>query len=171
MVAMHQIRKVRSKLAYQLAAVEQKEKDLMSKLIQAQTQGDQLRSKVYANEIANLRKVRANLMILDVKLEQALLRLETALTFGDAAAGLLNIAGEVKVTVEKAKEFLPNMQEELEGLVESLEEVSTEGMGTMSYSGVYLDPEASKILEEAKSIAESKLRAMMESEEGEASGA
>ena len=160
--SIYQIRKVRSKLNHQLSALEQKEKTLMERIIEAQKEGDEMRAKVYAGEVANLRRLRSALTAFEIKLEQAELRLDTALSFGDAAFAVIPMAKDLKETIETFRGILPQIDEDLEGLVESFDELASEGLG-MDFAGdVFLDHEASKILEEAKAIAMSKIKSQMQ---------
>ncbi|UXD21712.1 hypothetical protein IPA_07085 [Ignicoccus pacificus DSM 13166] len=161
--AIYQIRKVRNKLNHQLSAIEQKEKMLMERLVEAQKSGDLMRAKVYASEIANIRKLRSALMAFDIKLEQAELRLDTALTFGDAAFAVIPMAKDLKETIEQFRGIIPHIDEELESLVESFDELAAEGLGMDMIGGdVFIDHEAAKILEEAKAIASTKMKELVD---------
>ncbi len=167
--SINQLRRVRSKLQHQISVLEQKEKMLMERLIEAQKNGDAMRAKVYANEIANLRKLRSSLVTFEIKLEQAELRMETALTFGDAAFAVIPIAKDLKATIEQFKGVLPQIDEELESLIESFDELATDSIGLDFTNDVFLDMEAHKILEEAKAIAMSKMNKGLELDDKEVS--
>jgi len=160
--AIYQIRKVRSKLNHQLTALEQKEKTLMERIVEAQKEGDMMRAKVYAGEVANLRRLRSALMAFDIKLEQAELRLDTALSFGDAAFAVIPMTKDLKETIESFRGILPQIDEELESLVESFDELASENIEMTFNDGVFLDHEAAKILEEAKAIAMSKIKSQID---------
>ena len=156
--AYRKIEKTRRKLEIYAAKAEQKKEELMNKLIEVQKEGDELRAKVYASEIANLNRIIKSLLMLDVKLEQASLKIQSVLTIGDAAFALKPVAKEIKELMSRVKTLIPNMEEEFEELVNLIDDLAESEFGGEIFADVYLDTDAAKILEEAQAIAQQKLK-------------
>src|SRR3989454_9313998 len=74
---------------------QQHDKTLFDKCVQAQMNHDTARSTMYANEIAEIRKMAKITLRSELALEQVGLRLETIQEFGDVAATMGPIAGVV----------------------------------------------------------------------------
>ena len=68
---------------------QQHDKSLFDKCVQAQMSKDTMRSAMYANEIAEIRKIAKVTLRSELALEQVVLRLETIQEFGDVAAMML----------------------------------------------------------------------------------
>ncbi len=156
--AYRRIEKTRRKLEVYMARAEQKREELMNKLIEAQKNGDELRAKVYASEIANLKRIIKSMLMIDVKLEQASLKIQSVLTIGDAAFALKPIANDLKNLMGVVKQLIPNIEEEFEELVNVIDDLAESEFGGEIFADVYLDTDAAKILEEAQAIAQQKLK-------------
>jgi len=156
--AYRKIEKTRRKLEVYMARAEQKKEELMNKLIEAQKNGDELRAKVYASEIANLKRIIKSLMMIDVKLEQASLKIQSVLTIGDAAFALKPIANDLKNLMSVVKQLIPSIEEEFEELINVIDDLAESEFGGEIFADVYLDADAAKVLEEAQAIAQQKLK-------------
>ncbi len=146
--------------------------EMNSKMIEAIKNGEEERAKIYANEIANLKKIFRNLEKMELVLEQSMLRLKTFLALGDAVASISPVRRDLIMVLKESKEVLPMISEELENVIESVEEIAGEDMGTIYYGGVeVIDSEARKILEEAKAIAQHRITESLASKQVEESKA
>ncbi|NPA84440.1 MAG: hypothetical protein GXO07_00350 [Crenarchaeota archaeon] len=155
--ALRKIRKTRRRMEIYLAKAKHKEKELMEKLIEAQKNGDELRAKVYASEIAKIRKFVANIMTLDVKLEQAELELQRVLILGDTGHALRPVVKDIKALMGSVRALLPEIENEMEELIETIDDIAEDGIASVAYADVYLDHEAERILKEAQVMAQKRL--------------
>ena len=155
--AIRRIQKTRRKLEIYVAKAQQKEKELMERLVEVQKKGDELRAKVYASEIARLRKFVQSITALDVKLEQAELKLQSVLILGDAGFALKPVVNDIKSLMGSVRTLLPEIEGEMEDLIEIIDDIAEEEAVGASYVDVFLDSEAEKILKEAQILAQKKL--------------
>ncbi|MEM1736662.1 MAG: Snf7 family protein, partial [Ignisphaera sp.] len=106
------------------------------------------------------RKMVRQLSITQVALEQVALRIETVLVTGDVLSGLLPVAGVIKELRNIVRGIMPEMSLELQEIEEGLRDVvisTGEALG-MPTGDVYTSPEAKRILEEAKIVAEQRMK-------------
>ncbi len=139
---------------------QQHDKSLFDKCVQAQMAKDTARSTMYANEIAEIRKMAKITVRSELALEQVVLRLETIEEFGDVAATMGPIAGVVRAIKNQVQGVIPQVGYELGEISEALNGVVMEvGEATgQSYDFEASGTEAQKILSEANSIAETRMR-------------
>ncbi|MCY0860029.1 MAG: Snf7 family protein, partial [Sulfolobaceae archaeon] len=130
------------------------------RVVEAQMSKDSARAAMYANEIAEIRKITKQLIATQIALEQVSLRLETIGELGDVFANLGPVVGVINELKGVLKGVMPELSIELSDVGDSLQEVLMEaGEFTGSpYVGVPSSPEARKILEEASAIAEQKMK-------------
>ena len=165
--ALRKLERTRRKLEIYMVKTEQRKKELMDKLIEAQRKGDEMRAKIYASEIANLNKILKSLMMLDVKLEQASLKIQSVIMVGDAAFALKPVARDLKNLMGVVKQLIPTIEEEFEELVDMIDDLAGSEFAGEIFADVYLDTEAARILQEAKAIAEERLKNKLEMESAE----
>lgn len=156
----YRVRTMVSRIDVFIERLRERDRELFERVVDALTQGDQIRATMYANEIAEIRKMVKHLTFVQVALEQVALRIETVLTMGDVMSGLVPIIGVVKELRDVIKGIMPELSLELTELEEGLREVvmSTGEMLGISGGEVYASPEARKILEEAKIVAEQRVK-------------
>ncbi|MEM3571164.1 MAG: Snf7 family protein [Candidatus Bathyarchaeia archaeon] len=140
--------------------LEQRDKRLYGKCIEAyQAKNFQL-AQIYANECAEIRKIVKITLLSQLALERVVLRLETLVEFGDLAhtmMPLVNVVGKVKNQLEDIMPSvslkLSEVNENLEGIMLEIGEVSESHFDTQASS-----EEAQKILNEASMIAEQRMK-------------
>ena len=139
---------------------QQHDKTLFDKCVQAQMVHDTARSTMYANEIAEIRKMAKITLRSELALEQVGLRLETIQEFGDVAATMGPIAGVVAAIKNQVQGVIPQVGYELGEISESLNSVVMEvGEATgQSYDFEASGTEAQKILSEANTVADTRMR-------------
>jgi division protein CdvB (Snf7/Vps24/ESCRT-III family) len=139
---------------------QQHDKALFDKCVQAQMSHDTARSTMYANEVAEIRKMAKITLRSELALEQVVLRLETIQEFGDVAATMGPIAGVVQAIKSQVQGVIPQVGYELGEISEALNGVVMEvGEATgQSYDFEASGSEAQKILSEANTIADSRMR-------------
>jgi len=121
---------------------------------------DTARASMYANEVAEIRKMSKQLIMTQIALEQVQLRMETVSELGEVFANLVPVVGVITELKNVLKGVMPELSIELAGLSEDLQEVVIEAgdfTGGYSYTGA-ATPEARKILEEASAIAEQRMK-------------
>ncbi|MCI4438210.1 MAG: hypothetical protein JHC33_15495 [Ignisphaera sp.] len=159
-MADYRIRAMVSRLEVFIERLRERDRALFERVVDALTQGDEVRASMYANEIAEIRKLVKQLTITQVALEQVALRLDTVLTMGDIMGGLVPVLGVIKELKNVIKGIMPEISLELSEVEESLRDVvisAGEALGTPT-GEIYTTPEARKILEEAKVIAEQRMK-------------
>jgi division protein CdvB (Snf7/Vps24/ESCRT-III family) len=139
---------------------QQHDKTLFDKCVQAQMSKDTARSTMYANEIAEIRKMAKITLRSELALEQVTLRLETIQEFGDVAATMGPIAGVVQAIKSQVQGVIPQVGYELGEISEALNGVVMEvGEATgQNYDFEASGAEAQKILSEANTIADTRMR-------------
>lgn len=159
-MANYKIRSIVSRLDVFIDRLRDRDRTLFERVVDALTQGDETRATMYANEIAEIRKMVKQLTITQVALEQVALRIETVLITGDVLSGLAPIAGVIKELRGIIKGIMPEMSLELQEIEEGLRDVvisTGEALGIPT-GDIYASPEARKILEEAKIVAEQRMK-------------
>ncbi len=139
---------------------QQHDKSLFEKCVQAQISKDSARSVMYANEIAEVRKMAKITVRSELALEQVVLRLETIQEFGDVAALMGPVAGVVHAIKGQISGVMPEVSYELGEISESLNGMVMEvGEATgQGYDVETSSAEAQKIISEANTIAETRMR-------------
>ncbi|MEN3048155.1 MAG: Snf7 family protein [Candidatus Caldarchaeales archaeon] len=135
-------------------------KELFEQCVRAQQEGDVSRATIYANEIAQLRKMSRVVVRSQLSLEKVILRLETVKEFGDvmhvlgpATAIVKQVQSDLAGIVPEVAQNLRYVDEVLEGLIAEAGSVS----GTVVSVSI-ADPEAQKILQEASEIAAQRMK-------------
>src|SRR6266699_5075327 len=130
---------------------QQHDKSLFDKCVQAQMAKDTARSTMYANEIAEIRKMARITMRSELALEQVVLRLETIQEFGDVAATMGPIAGVVQAIKNQVQGVIPQVGYELGEISDALN-------GVVMEVGEASGTEEQKILSEANTVADTRMR-------------
>ena len=158
--AQYKVRSMISRLDSYIARMQERDKTLFERVVEAQMSKDQARAAMYANEVAEIRKITKQLITTQVALEQVSLRLETVGELGDVYVNLLPVMGVIGELKSVLKGIMPELSIELGELGDNLQEViiaagEFSGVGAV---GVASSPEARKILEEAATVAEQRMK-------------
>ena len=134
----------------------ERDKSLFAKTVEAYSKHDIIRAKVYANELAEIRKSKKQIMNTRLALEQISLRLSTVSEFGDVVNilsptvnVLQNIGKGLSKTLPEAGKELGQIGDLLNGIIAD----SNQGPGLDIDFDVPSD-EAKDILKEAAEVAE-----------------
>ncbi len=160
-LANYKIRAMVSRLEVFIERLRERDRMLFERVVDAITQGDETRAVMYANEIAEIRKLVKQLTVTQVALEQVALRIETVLTMGDVMSGLAPVVGVIKELKNMLRGVMPEMSLELSEVEEGLRDVvlaTGEALGVGVGPDIYASPEARKILEEARIVAEQRMK-------------
>lgn len=111
----------RLELAYNKLA--KRDKELFNECVSYLSRGLRNKAVVYANEIAEVRKLMAIVQGMQLTIEKAILRLETFKTVTPTLEEIRGVFGEVKDALENAAKIMPSLTPELNGLMKSINEL------------------------------------------------
>jgi division protein CdvB (Snf7/Vps24/ESCRT-III family) len=139
----------------------QKDRSLFAKLVDAYAKHDTARANIYANELAEVRKMAKLVMNARLALDQVMLRIQTCTELGDVVSNLGPAIGVLRSLGSCMGGVLPEAESELGEIGNMLSGLMFEaglnsGM-TMNFDSVNED--AAKILTEAATVAEQKVSA------------
>jgi division protein CdvB (Snf7/Vps24/ESCRT-III family) len=118
------------------------------------------RANVYANEIANIRRLARVVMQSKLALEAIKLRLDTVKDMGDITVAMLPAAKIIKEVKSKLVGIMPEAENELTEIQNAITGILTEvgHAPTSQFTFETYSDEAEKIMNEAKVMAERKLK-------------
>jgi len=137
-----------------------RDKTIFRRIVKSYSARDTLRANVLASELAELRKTEKMLMQTKLALESISLRLKTVSELGDVITVLAPAANVIKNVRSGITSLFPEVNRELENVGTLLTEIAT---STSQTTGIPINIEAAnqdakKILEEAESIAEQRIK-------------
>ncbi|WP_449461965.1 Snf7 family protein [Tardisphaera miroshnichenkoae] len=158
--AIYVIQTQKEKLEQMYQKIEERDKDMFGKTVAAMAEGDTAHAAIYANECSELRKMAKVVLASQLALEQVAIRLETVEEFGDLAVAMAPIRAVMADTKSRLAGVVPEVASELEGVNDTLgkaliEVGEAEGI---EQSPVMENEEAKKILQEANTVAEQKVK-------------
>jgi len=132
-----------------------RDRELFEACVAAEQELDRDRATIYANEIAQLRKMSRTILKSQISLDKVILRLETIKDFGDVMNVLAPATRIVKQIQAELSGIVPEVSHNLSVIDEMLESVLVEaGSFTAATAPISVaDREARRILEEASEIA------------------
>ena len=137
-----------------------RDKDLFNRIVACYQEHRLDEAKVYAGELAELRRLEKTVLYSRLALEQAALRLETVKEMGDVTVKLAPIVTVIKSVKSGISSILPEAGMELSAISDMLSETVMEAsyMAGVPANLDYVDQDAESILKEAAAMAEVKLR-------------
>ncbi|MGC8601774.1 MAG: Snf7 family protein [Thermoprotei archaeon] len=158
--AIYVIQTQKEKLEQMSQKIQERDKEMFGKTVAAMAEGDTAHAAIYANECSELRKMAKVVLASQLALEQVALRLETVEEFGDLAVAMAPIRAVMADTKARLAGVVPEVASELEGVNETLgkaliEVGEAEGI---EESPITENEEARKILQEANTVAEQKVK-------------
>jgi division protein CdvB (Snf7/Vps24/ESCRT-III family) len=138
----------------------QRDKAIFARIVDAYTKHDTSRANVFANELAEVRKMERLIINARLALEQIVLRLRTVSELGDVVSTLGPAVGVLRSVRAGLVSVFPEAENELGEIGNMLSGIMIEaGQGsgmTLNFDAVNED--ASKILTEAATVAEQKIK-------------
>ncbi len=138
----------------------QRDKAIFARIVNAYSKHDTARANVFANELAEVRKMEQLIINARLALEQITLRLRTVSELGDVVSTLGPAVGVLRTVKSGLVSVFPEAENELGEIGNMLSGIMMEaGQGsgmTLNFDSVNED--ASKILEEAETVAEQKVK-------------
>ena len=121
---------------------------------------DAARSSIYANECAEIRKMCQTILRSQFAIEQVVLRLETVEEFGDIMAEMSPVAGVINSIRGHLSGVVPEVSYKLGEIGDTLNDLVMDagGASSLSWNVVSSGEEAEKILTDANTIAEQKMK-------------
>lgn len=161
--AVGRLEAIRVKLNNRVRMLDARSRELFEAVVKAQAERDKEKAAVYANELAELRRMLRKAVHSELALEGVIHRLQTARDLdelGDALAPLREILIQVGRDV---RGLAPELSENLRSLTDLFDEFSVE-VGVFPETS-YLEPsvseDAEKILAEASAIAAERAKASL----------
>jgi len=138
----------------------ERDKSIFNRIVDAYSKHDTSRANVFANELAEIRKMEKMIFHVKLALEQIVLRLKTVTELGDVAVTLLPVVGVISNIKNGMAAISPQAEKELGEIGNLLSGIVVDagavtGM-TINFESVNED--SAKILEEAQTIAESRMK-------------
>jgi len=154
------LKMVQRKLEDSRLRIEQKHKGLFTKCVKAQEAKDTQTAVMYANECSQVRKIAQTIISSQLALEQVVLRLETVQDFGDIAAEIMPAAAVIRAVKGHLAGVIPEVSMHLGSISQTLDSLVLEvGEATgQSWNAMVSGEDADKVLAEATTIAEQKVR-------------
>lgn len=148
------------RLEQKLAGLAEKDKMLFDKIVKFYEKSDVSRAKIYASELAEIRKMMKTVMASKLALEQIAERLSTVRDFGDIMVTLMPAIKVVRDIRGGVYTVAPEADRTFAGLASMLDELIADARQTaeVTVSAEYANEEAKRILEEARAVAEQKLK-------------
>jgi division protein CdvB (Snf7/Vps24/ESCRT-III family) len=139
---------------------QERDRTIFSKIVDAYSRHDMDRAKIYANELAEIRKMSKVLMQSRMALEQIVMRLSTVTELGDIVATLAPAMGVIKNVKTGISTLLPEAEKELGDISTILSSILVDAGQTagLSLNFETANEDAMKILNEAAAIAEQKFK-------------
>lgn len=149
--AIRELGKCYSRLELAYIKLSKREKKLFDECTLYLRKGLRSRAIVYANEIAEIRKLMSVVQSVQLSVEKAILRLETFKTVTPTLENIRSVFGEVRGALADVAKIMPSLTPELNNLVNSINELmmTTEITMTPPEPVVVKDEATEAILKEA----------------------
>ena len=137
-----------------------RDKKIFSRIVEAYTKHDMARANVFANELAEIRKMEKMIMHGRLALEQIVLRLRTVSELGDIVTTLAPAVGVLRTVKTGMASIFPEAERELGQIGNLLNGIIIDaGQSTgLTINFDTANEDAQKILAEASSVAEQKIK-------------
>ena len=138
----------------------ERDKALFAKVVDAYQKHDTPHANIYAGELAELRKMQKTILNSKLALDQIVMRIEAISEMGDLAYTLLPVIGVMRDVMVGMASVNPQIAKEMGDISNILSGIvmdagATSGL-TLNFQSANED--SSKILEEAASVAESRMK-------------
>ncbi len=141
------------------ARFQKREKELFDRATEAYIAHDKERANIYANEVAQIRKIEKMLLQCKLALEQIALRMMTSTELGDVAATIIPVVEVMNDLKSSIVSITPQTERELGSLGDLLTGMVADGgmvdIGPLTYD--VLSEDTSRIMGEAQVVAESRI--------------
>ena len=138
----------------------QRDKTIFARIVDSYTKHDMARANVFANELAEIRKMEKMIMHARLALEQIVLRLRTVSELGDVVTTLAPAVGVLRTVRNGMSSVFPEAERELGQIGNLLSGIIIDaGQSTgLTLNFETANEDAQRILTEAGSVAEQKIK-------------
>jgi len=138
----------------------ERDKSIFAKIVDAYSRHDMVRAQVFANELAQLRKMEQMIMHARLALEQIVLRLSTVSELGDIVSTLAPTVGVMRSVKNNMAAVFPEAEREFGNIGNLLSGIIVDaGQSTgMNIDFQTASDDAQQILNEASTVAEQKVK-------------
>ena len=139
----------------------QRDKTIFARIVDAYTKHDTARANVFANELAEIRKMERLIINARLALEQIVLRLRTVSELGDVVSTLGPAVGVLRSVRAGLVSVFPEAENELGEIGNMLSGIMLEagqGSSGMTLNFDSVNEDAAKILSEASTVAEQRIK-------------
>lgn len=159
-VAVRQIERQINRINGYIEYYTRRDKELSEKILQAYEKHDEARAKIFANELAEIRKHKNLLMASKMSLDKAALRLRTIYEYGNFMSVVCSAREVVQNVRSSISDLIPGIRPELSQIESLLNDIilNTREKASINLNLGVESEEAEKILEEAAMVAESKIK-------------
>ncbi len=158
--ALYRLATQKEKLEHMSSRLQQRDKEMFQRCIDAQLSKDNAHAALYANECAEIRKMAHITLSSELALERVVLRLQTIEEFGDIMAQIAPVIGVVRETRGRIAGVIPEVATELGEVNNMLSDMELE-TGEIPDQGADVQTssdEAKKVLEESSAIASQQMK-------------
>lgn len=137
-----------------------RDKSIFTRVVDSYEKHDMMRAHVFANELAEIRKMEQMILHAKLALEQIVLRLKTVTELGDVAVTLAPVIGVVQNIKRGMSAISPEAEKELTDIGDLLSGIVWDA-GSITGSSINFDSvneDSQKILSEAAVIAEQRMK-------------
>ncbi|MCS7120821.1 MAG: Snf7 family protein [Nitrososphaerota archaeon] len=157
------IRRIEAQIQYlenTIANFSERDKYLFSKIVDLYSKNQIQRASIFANELAELRKMANFMMNAQLALERVVLRLRTVTQLGNVVVNLAPAAQVLQSVRTGIAGIMPNAEKELENIGLMLNDIMIEAGQTTGISPdiEVASEDARKILAEASMVAEQRMK-------------
>ncbi len=140
--------------------LQERDKEMFNKCVEAQISSDIARSKVYANECAEIKKIAKIVLTSQLALERVIVRLQTVEEFGEILMQIVPVMDVVSETKGQIAGIIPEVSSELEDVNIMLHDMSLETGEANSYDPSIgpISEDAAKVLRESSLVAEEMMK-------------
>lgn len=156
-IAQYRLKTAMGRIQNYIEKLSERDKVLFENIVDSLIKKDELRAKMYASEVAEIRKITKQLLTVQYALEHAALKLETFIIYGGAVNEVAPVVSVMREALGIVKNIAPDVWIDLQVAVRELETAMGGSIIDLTVD-VSADAEAKKILEEAKIVAEQKMR-------------
>ena len=158
--ATRELGKCYSRIELACSKLAKRDRELFDACVLYTKKGSKARAAVYANEIAEIRRILSILEYTRLAVERAILRLNTLKVISPALEPLHEALGEVKNALRLVANVMPSMTPEISKLNDVVNEIleDTEFNISMPMPTAVNDPSVESILHEAASLVEEELK-------------
>lgn len=138
----------------------ERDKSLFAKVVDAYQKHDTPHANIYARELAELRKMQKTMLNAKLALDQIVMRIEAVSEMGDLAYTLLPVIGVMRDVMTGMASVNPQIAKEMGEIGNILSGIVMDAgaTGGMTLNFGTANEDSAKIMEEAASVAESRMK-------------